>query len=357
MKRKLLLPAMLMIVSVFLLMCGDSSSDDGSSRYYLGTQSRGDVWTWTIDTTSRTGTFSATNEEDGYDYSGTVETLASGYLELTVTSSTEPGFTAPSTAYALEFPNTVLIVAPEDGHGVIVCVAAGTCPAGDETYNWVKTSENTFVPASDEVYGVAESALSESDITFDNTQYKLDGSTHSSSVEAGFSCSDGRITNASDPTDPLVLVMTPSGAFIGDNGYGHGGLIGMKAPASDVSISDLCAIGREFRFVIFEPELSAGDTKPMWGRTDPSHPDQIICGEYEDPFEDSVEKTDASEVSFGTQDDPGIINSTVFDPYSATTRDVVFMINVINGRYFLYGAYDTGDGYLGNFLGIEMPDL
>ena len=61
--------------------CEDDSSSD-TSNSYTATQSPGDVWSWTL----TSSTFTATNDTTGFTYSGGKETLANLFLKLTVNS-------------------------------------------------------------------------------------------------------------------------------------------------------------------------------------------------------------------------------------------------------------------------------
>lgn len=356
MKKSNLLIILFLAFSVFFTTCTEMENygQSNSARSYLGTQNPGDVWVWTIDTTGGTGTFSAVNEETTYTYEGDVETLPNGFLKLTITDTTHPGLTLPAYAYALEFQDNVLLIKPAGPNPeVIVAVALGDCPGEDTVYNWIKLLSDEIDSAADEAYGISSSEVSGSDISFTHTRYTLDGTVYGGGpvTDTGFSCADGRITRTSVPTD--VIAVTPAGLFVFDKGYGNGGVIGMKQPVADVSISDLLLSGREFRGILFQPEESVGDTKPVWLRPDPANPGQMIGGEYEDDFEAGTEQTDNSTISFTSQDDPGIVNAVLTSSHSLVF-DIIFMINRIDGKYFLYGVYETEDGYGGYFLAIEL---
>jgi len=353
MKRSLIIFGLIFTLSTILIVCSDSGVNDNSStRTYIGTQTPGDVWSWELTTSGGSGTFTAVNETLGYEYSGTVSTLPNRFLELIVTSSTEPGFTAPAEAYALEYPDTVLLVKPAgSGSDVIACVALGTCPTEDATYNWVDLLEEDWDVTTDEAYGVTTSSVSGSDFTFTHTKYDLYGTELGSPVtETGFSCSGGEITRAGDD---LVIAITPSGVFVGDNGPGEGGIVGMQAPASNIDLSDVLLSGREYRGITFEDGSSSSDpTKPIWARPDGSG--NLIGGEYEDPFEDGIEKTDHATITFGSQASAGVVTATLTDSGSSTSKPMVFMINRIRSKYFIYGASLGGDGHGANFLAIEQ---
>ena len=337
--------------------CGSSSSssddDSNSTRNYMGTQTPGDIWSWTITTDLvGSGTFSASNDTLGNTYSGTVVTLANGFLKLTVTATSGPG-PAFIPEYALEFPGTALIIKPAGTGDAIVAVALGDCPTASATYNWVDLLELGWVVATDQAYGVSDSTVTGSGSNFDfsHTNYRLDGTPLAPEIATGFTCSGGIITH---PTDPTVIVATPSGAFIGDKGLGAGGMVGMQAPSSDIVWSDVVLAGREYRGVIFEDgNLDEDPTRPVWAR-----PDGLggLTGGQWDNFEANVENTtitDTVTVTFDDQNSPGVVEALVTD--SSGTTNMVLMINIINGKYFIYGAHENSFYSIGaNFLLIEQ---
>ncbi len=334
---------------------GDSSGNDNSNpaRNYLGTQAPGDVWSWTITTDSEgTGTFNASNDTLGNTYSGGVETLENGFLKLTVIATTDPAFVPQ---YALEFPGTALVIKPAGTGNAIVAVALGPCPRVSATYNWVDLFVSTWNPTTDQAYGVSVATVAGSTFNFSNTNYLLDGSSLGTSAVTGFTCSGGILRNSTDPTDPTVIVATPSGAFIGDNGPGAGGIVGMRAPASNIDWNDVVLAGREYRGVYFEDgntDPAQDDTGPLWGR--PNGSGGLSGGDWSD-FEGNVETTTPAPgtIRFVAQNSPGIVNATLTD--GAGTTPMVLMINRINGKYFIYGAQtNTSSGNGANFLAIEQ---
>lgn len=90
-------------------------------RVYLGTQSPGDAWSWTIYGID-SGTFEATNHENGYYYSGDFTGVGSGYNKYTVISSTQPGLSLPRDVYGLELPGTAFYINDPNGN-IIVATA------------------------------------------------------------------------------------------------------------------------------------------------------------------------------------------------------------------------------------------
>jgi len=338
------------LATLMLVACSSSNNDGGDpARNYLGTQNPGDVWSWTITTGSGgTGTFNAYNETLGNRYLGNVVTLANGFLKLTVTTTTGPG-PAFTPKYALEFPGTALVIIPTGSGNAIVAAALGACPTVSASYNWVDLLDALWVPA-DQAYGVSLATVTGSSFDFSNTNYRLDGSVYGTDSVAGFTCSAGKLTH---PADPTVMVVTPSGVFIGDSGASVGAYVGMQAPVSNIDLSDVVVAGREYRGVDFEdasPDPTRDDTTPVWGRPDGSG--GLNGGEWID-FEANIETTEAGTITFGAQTNPGVVNATLTD--GAGTTDMVLMINRINGKYFIYGAQkNTASGKGANFLAIEQ---
>src|SRR5579862_1076431 len=102
------------ITSLLMVLwgCGGSGVGGGSAspslRSYVGTQGPGDVWSWQLTGT----TFTATNQTQGFHYTGTEATLPTGFLKLTVGTTDDPNVTVGQSAYALELPGTALVMKP-----------------------------------------------------------------------------------------------------------------------------------------------------------------------------------------------------------------------------------------------------
>jgi hypothetical protein len=340
-----------MTVAVFILACGgggDGSTDGESPRTssYLGTQNPGDVWSWTIEMDGSTGSFSATNETLDHEYAGDVDTLPNDFLRLTVTSTTEPGMTIPATAYAIEVPDTALIVKPEGDDPVVVCAAQGACPTLDATYNWVPLVNSSFDLTSDTAYGVTDATISGAEYTFDSQFYLLDGSSNGTDTATGFTCSGGRLTHTGDP---MTIGVTPSGMLIGDEGPGAGGFVGMQAPADPIDLDDLLAHGREYRGVMIKARTAGDESEAVWARADGLG--GFVGGHYDD-FEAGIEDSDATEITFDAQPSPGVFIATQTE--TSGSSSLVIMASRINGRYFIYGSGAGATHTVAeNFLAIE----
>lgn len=334
----------------FVLACsgGDDAYEYDTHRTatYIGTQNPGDVWSWTLTMGGSIGSFSATNETLGYDYSGNVDRLPNDFLRLTVTAATEPGASLPAVAYAFEVPDTALMVKPAGDDPVVVCTARSACPPRDATYNWVALVNGTFDAASDTGYGVSDATIAEGDVAFDSRYYLLNGSANGTQSAAGFSCSSGRITRSGDP---MTLGVTPAGMLFGDRGPGDGGFAGIQAPDSAIELDDLLAFGREFRGVVIKAGATGEESEPVWARVDGLG--AMLGGGYDD-FEAGIEGDDSIEIGFTAQNSPGVFNATLTDTSSSSS--LVIMVSLIDGRYVLYGA-GTGEppAVAQNFLAIE----
>ncbi|MBC8514291.1 hypothetical protein H8D30_00315 [bacterium] len=233
--------------------CGGGSKNNSSSSNYFGSQSPGDAWDWTIGST----TWSAENTTLSLDYSGTYTTLPSGFLKLIVTASTDLDLTSDISAgdypeaYALEYPDTMLLVAPpESDEGVIVATSQDSCLAdGSYDYNWINIPHSSWT-ITDEAYGTATALFTNSgaDVDFTITMNDITGaSLGPSSSSLGHDCASGLITH---PVDTSIFGIATSGVIIGDNGPGEGGVAGMLAPSSDIDLAALAAV--EFRGVLFD---------------------------------------------------------------------------------------------------------
>lgn len=337
--------------SVFLLAaCGGDSNNavTPETRSYLGTQNPGDVWAWTfVDTT-----FSASNETTGYTYSGTYEMLPSGFKKLNITATTDPGTTPPAYGYAIEVPNTAILIKPVGEEADAIGGAAlGACPTSSGTYNWVMLVNSDWDSATDIAMGITDATVTGSTFDFSITFKKLDGTDIGTEIDTGFVCSGGMMTKSGSST---TIAAAPAGMIVGDNGPGGGGFIGMRAPSADINLSDVTASGRQYRGILIRDGAYAidptrQDSSPIWAQ--PNGSGGLVGGEYDD-IDADIEGAVGASIAFTSQPSPGIVLGTITD--NGGTADIVFMINKINGKYFIYGVSAgtvIGEGY--NFIIIE----
>lgn len=337
---KLRIGAMLAAVAVLAGCDGSSSGGGGQTTTYSGTQGPGDVWTWILYGGQQS--FFAENETLGYTYEGDYATLPNGFLKLTILSTTEPNMTTPAVAYAVEIPNTALVVKPDEADAQpIVMAALGQCPSQTADYNWVIAARDAWDPQSHEAYGVTTvSVLQGHSLDLEHNQYGLDGSFLGTNTETGWSCQDGLITNTVNPT---IVVVSPSGIFVGDNGPNEGGFMGMVAPAAMVDVSANALAGRQFMGFVFREGDSDADTDAMTvvGLAQGG----LEATVYSDVEAGTVAET--VELSLGAQSTPGIVNGTVND--GQNSQAMVFMISQVGGRLFVFGIADGPS----NFIAIE----
>jgi hypothetical protein len=348
----------LVVASLAILSgCGSGSSSTSSTNSYYGTQSPGDAWSFTINRASNT--FSGTDNTTGYTYSGTFTVLPSDFLQLTITASTDSTVTLPGTAYAVEFPGTALLLKPAGTKdSVIIAAAQGSCPS-PATYNWVKVANTSWID-SDPAYGIANMTGSSSSLTISGSQYPLGGTPSSPFTYSG-SCSNGVINPASGSIGTFAI--TPSGAFIGDQGS-DGGIVGMLQPSANIGTSTLLQAGRQFRgfiFMVHPPYQSNGvtpqdKTQAIWGTTTTSSnlcytvgPPCISVGEYTDNFanggvEDNCPNGDScGALTFTAEQNPGEFPA-VMNGTHTNNQAFTLIVNQINGKFMVFGISENTYG-------------
>lgn len=326
--------------------CGDSAAP--TSAAYVGTQSPGDVWDWTLGST----TFSATNKVTGYTYSGSKSSLASGFLKLVVTMTTDPGLTPPATAYAVEFPNTALLVQPAGtGPRVIVAASAGTCPTTAGRYNWVTMPKATWTSA-DEGYGTADTTISAGVFNFNVQSFTLANATVASYSQPNWTCANGTFTNASSS---FAFALAPSGIFVGDEGTAQGGMIGVNAPAANVDLA--AVIAQNYRGFQFSTDTTtvASVTEPIGGEPGTGANAGKIVGFCYTDVETGTRCPSAMDgiISLTAQPSPGLVTGTI-DSGGGGSRPITFVISQVGGRYVVFGVTVTGSGKPYNFMVIQQ---
>jgi len=359
-RLKVWLSGLALLLAVSLVAgCKIGGSSGGSSSSavtapasysYLGTQSPGDVWNWNM----TASTFTATNVTKNYTYSGTKSTLASGFYKLVVTATTDPGVTVPATAYAVEFPNTALLVEPAGtAPRVVVGASAGACPTAADTYNWVTMPRLGWSSASDEAYGTATSTLSGATFTFDMQPNMLNGSAMAPYSQSGWTCSNGNFTNASYS---YAFGVTPSGIFVSDEGTNAGGMIGVNAPATTVNLADV--MSKTYRGFQFSTDTTtvANVTEPIGGEPGTGANSGKMSG-FSYGGDGNVETntrctTCDAVIDLATQSSPGLVTGTITS--GGGTINATFVISQINGKYVMFGVTTTGSGAPYNFLVIQQ---
>jgi len=255
----------------FIYGCGANPTSGGGTTSgianrdgtysYSGTQSPGDVWSWTISTE----TFFGSNETTGMRISGTWQTLVSGFGKATISISEGPD--KPSVgdkAYFLEFPNTMLLVRPDNATDsrVMVCAASATIEPNQGKYIYVNIPESGWDLASPSYGTVEVSDISAKRKNFDITPYTITGEPVAGGhMNYNFIYSNGTFTEESGADDTKVF-MTPSNVFFGDSGTGKGGFAGASLEASSSFTSDFDHVFKGVRFIYYSDTLT-GETEPV----------------------------------------------------------------------------------------------
>lgn len=373
--------ALLPLLCVLLLAaCGggsDTPADEPTPPTfwtYKGTQSPGDVWTYTLGG----GTFTARNETLAFDYAGTTTDLANGFLRLTVTTTTDPSVTPlPATAYAIEFPGIALLVLPADPDPqVIVCAAIGATPTVESTYNYVKLPDPAWGTGAggidtEEAWGVGDSHISgASGEIFDFYSDRWDmGNLTSTPTESGWSpetytATDGWLVP--DVGDQRIAV-TPSGVFVQDGGPSSGGSYGVEAPASNLGTGALFVEDHDFLGFVFHYDDPDDDTQPVWAEVTAG--DAWITGgtfvSGTGSFDDAVPDAGDTRLVLTTEVRPGVFRGEQYEPGTdgvlGTADDefagrFVMLMKEVAGRVFLFGIMDPAPGETKpiNFIVLEQ---
>lgn len=263
-------------------------------------------------------------------------------MKWTVADSNDTGAVG-KVGYALEYPNTALIVKPIDNR-VIVCgaKAASAPPAGP--YNWVSIPWPGWT-STESSYGTVEVTESGGSYDFNVMIYDLNGNPIGTTLESGYTFSDGKLKKLGSH---LKVFLTPSGAYIGDNGPDRGGFIGMAKQTVDTA--DLAA--HEYRGVLFQynPATGSGDTSAVGAEPHPTISGAIRGFSYTD-IENNVRETGGVTLEFGAPDSSGILTGTFFAPSGSIPFKMVAA--QINGKYMVFGLSAT-NGYSLNFIVIQQ---
>ena len=366
---------------------------------YVGTQSPGDYWSWTETTDNGSGTFTALNNTKDFNYSGSLTSLtgnSSGFSELNITSSTDPNITTPTSAYELEIPSTMIMVAVapfytfnHSGevqlsiHGPVIAAAQGSCPStGTTTVNWIVMPDDTWCPAvganiatgtctkADNAYGTAVITVSlGGTYKVSVTPYLLNGNSGNDATLTACTCNGGVIQCTDLSSNPVHIAFTPSGIFIEDTA--SRGIVGVVQPTSNIDISStgLLANGNSFRGMVFDSwddyydgctkdsdcniyGISGGtclsghcgvpETQPISVTADGTNLNAVT---YTDIAAGSL-NTVASVVNLSTasQPSPGLITTTITSPFTGCSGSFPFVMvaTQINNKYVGFAiSYST----------------
>jgi hypothetical protein len=242
---------------------------------FVGTQSPGDYWSWSETTTANGSiSFSASNITLSHNYSGSGTRLtgnSAGFSKLVITGTNDTGVTAGSSAYALEVPDTVhiLAVAPfvigtysgvqESIRAPVFAAAQGSCPSTTTNANWITMPSASWCPvvgaanplgneclSAGDAYGTAVISVSGGTYGISVTRHKLDGSAGGTFSLSSCSCSAG-VIQCSDGGNPVRISFTPSGVFFVDTPTDA--MVGIVQPDSAIDLPDFLQNGRTFKAV------------------------------------------------------------------------------------------------------------
>jgi hypothetical protein len=254
----------MLFVGLFVLGCSDDDKNTDEqpvkpfvnpevAEVYKGTQSPGDVWSWSLDKEQDHmiaswdyGTFDDTSDDLAIE--GTLEELPSGFLKVTITKVTPASADILTDGsawfYALEIPGMAMIVKPEGSikGDLIAMIPEGDCAAIPGTYNYVISApgdRSSYNPITDEAFGTINMAENGSGFTISGYKFSLDcidGACSESGVINGLpaaSCTNGGEVVLTEAGETVAEgQFTNAGAMMMDFGYGNGGVFALKAAES-----------------------------------------------------------------------------------------------------------------------------
>ena len=373
------------LVSLLLVSCGGggggggggSATQESTTRAYVGTQTAGDFWTWSMTTSSTgNGTFTATNLFTGYTYGGTATPLsgnATGFTKLTYTTSTDPDVTPGASAYMIEIPDTVVMAVPgpftqlNNGDGIlyagsnnppVMAVAQGECPTSSGSFNWVMVPPSGWCSGDDSqgtcangpssigpAYGTAEITVLGGLYGMTVQPYLLSGTSQPAFTMVGASCSGGVISGTDSLGRALRVAFTPSGLFFIDLPRGQGSMVGADASVT-VDFSEFLQNGRTFigwNFMSIRdfqnPSYTAPDTAAVLGIANGT---TINGSSFLDLDSGTLQPYSGATLNFVSQPSPGLVTYT--NQESDGTHDGVFVIKQVAGKYYYFGITDHWEG-------------
>ena len=313
------------------------------SRTYVGTQSPGDAWSVQIADT----TFTAINTTKNITVSGSAATQPSGYKKLTVTSVSAgaAGIVVGDIGYAVELPSTAVIVYVGTGLPIIAA-SSGACPTQNTKYNWITVPSTSWTPVS-RAYGTVMSTVTGPNFAFDlvnKTIYGNPTSATPTSSSTGWTCAAGAFSNSGDPTTTIGI--SPSGAFVSDDGLNAGGKMGV--PQVAVTAADLK--GKQFIGVQWSV---ATRTEPIGGLIDSVNGTSLTASRFSDPSNGIVDISQNITLSY-TNASSGILTSSFStNQCNLLDRPLALAVSQIGGKYFMYGISVNGNCQPYNIAVVE----
>jgi hypothetical protein len=261
----------LVVLSVALWMgsCSDENEqpiepakpfvDLAAAKFYKGTQSPGDVWTWALDKEKGHmvafwdyGTFDDTSDDISIE--GTFVTLPSGFLKVTITKAVPASQEIPTDGtawfYAMEIPGMAMVVKPEGSikGDIIAMVPQGNCADIPGTYNYIVSApgeRNAYDPITQEAFGYLEVTNSGTDFALSGFKWSLDCVNGGNCTDTGLingmpmaTCKGGGDVVIKDGGKTVASgQFTNGGTMMMDFGYGNGGAFALKASGNATKAS------------------------------------------------------------------------------------------------------------------------
>ncbi|GAA0893855.1 hypothetical protein GCM10009122_35350 [Fulvivirga kasyanovii] len=283
-----------LILSGILLMA--SCSDDDSkvvpadvpfvnpevAEVYVGTQSPGDVWTWSLDkeqghmTASWDyGTFDDTSDDIAIE--GTFETFPSGFMKVTITNAEPANDEIPTDGtawfYALEIPGMAMIIKPEGSikGDIIAMVPEGDCANIPGSYNYIITApggQSDFDPITDEAFGYVDFAASGNGFDISGYKFSLDCVNDGACTDSGTieglpvaTCVNNGFVEIMDGGKTVAQgQFTNAGAMMMDFGYGNGGVFALK---TDANATKDALLNNTYNGIAYLPKHNDEQTVPV----------------------------------------------------------------------------------------------
>lgn len=315
---------------------------------YVGAQSPGDVWLFTLDDTGNT--FIAQNQTAGLSYAGTTTALPNGFLQTLITTSNDPNLPVGSVGYAVEVPNVAAMLAlggPTDKP--VGLVAQSPCPtlSGTTNVQLINLGKSTYDATQTESYASVIASQSSSNYNLSVNSYLLDGTlrtAHSGTLPSG-TCNGNTITIPGVPTGngPVTVTVAPAsnGLYVIDLGPGQGAAIGSQSFAVDAATVN-AAMSAQYIGAVFTRNSSPITTFVGFG---PGSGTSISGGAFvnqeSDPF--SAHGSNLT-INLTGVNASGFLQGTVSDTNTGLTHTpFVAMLTQNGGQFFLFGiTTDTG---------------
>lgn len=251
------------------------------AKTYKGTQSPGDVWSWTLDeeqghmtATWDYGTFDDTSDDIYIE--GTYESLPSGFMKVTIVKSVPVHQEIPTDGsawfYAIEVPDMAMIIKPEGSikGDVIAMVPEGDCSAIPGTYNYIITApgeRSAYDPITDEAFGYLEVKSAANGYDLSGYKFSLDcigGNCTDTGEINGFpvaTCGDyGNVRIDGGNGTVAEGQFTNAGVMMMDFGFGNGGIFALKA--SDLATKEALH-DNTYNGVAYLPKNNDDKTMPV----------------------------------------------------------------------------------------------